>query len=542
VKKADLELLEVQWERLDNLYRTTGVLTELEQEIRSALVSSKKYKFHKGTAYYTFYLARLHEYNRQMNEASEMTLEAKKLAVKNKLESLVADCMASEANISFWYNKLNDAYTLASNAIQKAEQTGNEFAKTRSHFVLGSVYERFGSEVEALHNLQEALRISRQYKFLKLEGEIQDKLSIFFLSRHQNRYAEKYARAVLNIQHRLKNYSNIARAKIDLASILIEENKIDEAEDLLQQAESSEHILQTAEKVTLQLCYAKVFQYQKKYDEAKTIFLNTIEILIGLGRNILISNGYSLLCELQIETGDYQGALTSAKQALSYIKPGEHSYVETQANRLMYEASKLTGSVQDALNYLELYNKQVAKQEGKLLESRVQLIELEAEYQMKQAEITKERNESERLRIELLQKERELTTKTRHLIKQTESLAQFRDDLRAILRRSPENDPLIKDIKERLNQKPETQPEWQDFDREFQSVHPDFLQKLVNRHPILTKMEKKICSMLCIGLTSVDIAKLLSLSERNIENHRYRLRKKLALNTEKSLQEYLSSI
>lgn len=42
-------------------------------------------------------------------------------------------------------------------------------------------------------------------------------------------------------------------------------------------------------------------------------------------------------------------------------------------------------------------------------------------------------------------------------------------------------------------------------------------------------MELKLCALLKMQIASKDIAEMLNLSLRNIENHRYRLRKNLTL-------------
>jgi AraC family chitin signaling transcriptional activator len=87
---------------------------------------------------------------------------------------------------------------------------------------------------------------------------------------------------------------------------------------------------------------------------------------------------------------------------------------------------------------------------------------------------------------------------------------------------------------------PEEQLNWIEFDKLFDSVHPEFYSNIVKAFPKLTIMERKICILLRLKLTSTDISKLLFLSDRNIENHRYRIRKKLGLNTEDSIHEFLA--
>ena len=49
-----------------------------------------------------------------------------------------------------------------------------------------------------------------------------------------------------------------------------------------------------------------------------------------------------------------------------------------------------------------------------------------------------------------------------------------------------------------------------------------FLQNLTSAFPALTETERKICPLLRLNLETPDIAKLLFVSERNVENHRRR--------------------
>lgn len=536
------DLLSEQLDRMGEIHRKSGLLADHEQEIRSALAAAKKIDWQPGIAQCTYLLARIHEWMRQMPEAEKLNGQAKKIAKQIGMTSLYTDCLASEANIHLWNYRLAEAYKTAVEALGLAEKEGNSYGVVLSNYVLGSVSQRYGADDESLKFYQNSLDTARKYGLLKLEGMIQDKLAQLFLNRLQFGHAEKFARAAAHIQHRLKNQRNFLRAQMQLASILIEAKKLEEAKGLLDEVNKNKADLLDAERGALEIYYGKYAQQMKLYSEAANFFNTAVNIFSSTGRSMQIANAFIFICELHLETGNHETALLYANKVLETINLGVDNYIETQAYRVMYEASKLSNNSIDALKYLELYHNNFGKQEAQLLDSRMQLIELETEYKMKQAEINEERRRAEELRVELDKKERELTTKTKHLIKRTESLAQFRDDLRAIIRRSPANDPLIQQVKERLNSTPESNLDWENFDKEFQSVHPVFTQKLEMKHPVLTKMEKKICEMLRLGLTSVDIAKLLTLSERNIENHRYRIRKKIALDTEKSLHEYLATI
>jgi DNA-binding CsgD family transcriptional regulator len=65
---------------------------------------------------------------------------------------------------------------------------------------------------------------------------------------------------------------------------------------------------------------------------------------------------------------------------------------------------------------------------------------------------------------------------------------------------------------------------------------------LEEKYPMLTKMEVRICSLVKVRLTTLDISQLLCLSERTVENHRMNIRKKIGLGQRKDLYELLAEI
>src|SRR6185295_13851353 len=110
----------------------------------------------------------------------------------------------------------------------------------------------------------------------------------------------------------------------------------------------------------------------------------------------------------------------------------------------------------------------------------------------------------------------ELASTAMHLAKQTEMLGRFRNDLRGIMRESSDLKSIVNGFKDKLKELPCEAIDWSKFEREFQQSHPDFQSKLTERYPTLSQMEVKICSLLKLKLTSLDIAQLLCLSERTV--------------------------
>jgi DNA-binding CsgD family transcriptional regulator len=62
---------------------------------------------------------------------------------------------------------------------------------------------------------------------------------------------------------------------------------------------------------------------------------------------------------------------------------------------------------------------------------------------------------------------------------------------------------------------------------------------LVLEYPKLTSKDLKLCAYIKTGHTSKEIAPLMGISIRGIELHRYRLRKKISLQKDKSIFDFL---
>lgn len=80
---------------------------------------------------------------------------------------------------------------------------------------------------------------------------------------------------------------------------------------------------------------------------------------------------------------------------------------------------------------------------------------------------------------------------------------------------------------------------WEEFETRFSKVHDEFYKKLRVNYPQLTPTEIKICAFLKLNMSTKDIASLTNRSPRTIENTRQSIRKKLAIDGETNLVNFL---
>lgn len=83
---------------------------------------------------------------------------------------------------------------------------------------------------------------------------------------------------------------------------------------------------------------------------------------------------------------------------------------------------------------------------------------------------------------------------------------------------------------------------WDQISLYFDKANQDFLNRLSTKFPQLTPKDHKLCAYLRLNLSTKDIAPLMNISVRGVEISRYRLRKKLSLEHEQNLVEFLGKI
>ena len=81
--------------------------------------------------------------------------------------------------------------------------------------------------------------------------------------------------------------------------------------------------------------------------------------------------------------------------------------------------------------------------------------------------------------------------------------------------------------------------EWEQFGKEFSSIHSSFLERLREQFGKFSKSEMRLISLLKMNLSSKEIANTLRISDDGVKKARYRLRKKMQLNSHIDIQQYL---
>jgi len=163
------------------------------------------------------------------------------------------------------------------------------------------------------------------------------------------------------------------------------------------------------------------------------------------------------------------------------------------------------------------------KQEELLLEKENLLLQQQLEI------LTKEKNS----------KDNEVLSKALHIIQLNELIKEVANDLIVSMKKCP-NNGQCESIRIKFNiEKKLNNPFWEEFEAHLNLTHHHFYDKLCRIFPDLTTNEKRLCSLIYMNLSSKEISNITSQNASSIDIARYRLRKKLNLDKNQNLYDFL---
>ncbi len=157
-------------------------------------------------------------------------------------------------------------------------------------------------------------------------------------------------------------------------------------------------------------------------------------------------------------------------------------------------------------------------------------------------ELVKLRNE--KLETELELQNAELASATMHLVQKAEIINGIKEEMLKITRsfKSEISIPELKKLIRTLGDDEAIDSGWEQFAHHFDKVNSNFLVALKTKYPEITTTETKLCTYLRMNLSSKEIAQLMHITGKSVELSRYRLRKKLGLQKDEGLYDFLIKI
>lgn len=175
-----------------------------------------------------------------------------------------------------------------------------------------------------------------------------------------------------------------------------------------------------------------------------------------------------------------------------------------------------------------------------LQKERMARIRRKYEYRQMENEQALAKANSQNLKMELESTKNELNNLTMSYLHHNQKMQHVRSKITEAARHlaGPDikwTDRIVREIDKEIAD----HDYWDKFEVQFNKSHDNFLERFKQTFPDLSKRELRICAYLRMGLSNHDIAVLMNVTLRTVEQSRYRIRKKINLEERQSFTKMI---
>jgi len=447
----------------------------------------------------------------------------------------IAPTLLNIGGVCFKNQNYNLAITYFTDALELYKNLDNKKRIASCYSNLGMASKALGDTIKAIEYFEQSLKIRKPIDDIRGQIIVLNNLSATFLQTNQ------LANAKHNIQQAL-NLNNNERYKASLA-------------------------------ITLQNM-GTYYQKTKNYKLAIEYALKSLNIMKSSGSRSIYEDVYLLLSQAYEGSGNYKKALVYYKQQKLihdsiFDADSRANYNKLQLELETTKKEKEIGFLKkerenQALEHQMLKNWQIAtilialsiilliavvaisiyskRKKDKQIHLQKEIVHRK-EKELSKSELEKSKLKEEELQQSILYKSKQLSTHALHMMQKNTMLQEMQVDIKTLSKKASIDDkPDFKRINQQINQSLRSQKDWDVFKLYFEDINKNFYKKLKEINPELTTNDHRLCALIKLNMTSKEMASVLNVAPNSVKSSRYRLKKKLGLDVEADLEEFIRGL
>ena len=399
-------------------------------------------------------------------------------------------------------------------ALRLFESIGASTRSGTTYVKLATIFIRQKDFSAAYDFLQRAERIHARDNFLYGMSEILNRYGLLKTETQEYDSATLYLNHALEMSQKIQDNDGITRNYISLADVTFLINKTDEAEQYLNKA----------------LVTARQVQSHKWLKEV-----------------------YDRLQKIAREKGNLESAIIYYDQ---YIQQRDSIFNEQTLNNI----SRLETELATAEQRRQLDAKEneivILEQESKIQRARMLVliiisvaVVISAILMVRNRQLSSQRKEQE-AKKEADEAKKELEFKNRELVSYTVNFVQknqlFEELMNSVsdLKKNTTDETRkgLIGIERTIKRHLQIDKDWEDFKIRFENLHSGFFDKILERESTLTGNDLKLCALVKMNFSIKEISEMMGISTESVKTARYRLKKKLDLPGEMSINDFLNTV
>lgn len=444
------------------------------------------------------------------------------------------------------YNKALKVY-FESLALCKEMELDRGVAATLTN--IGLCYFELNDHENALEFYQQALKINERLGNKPNLAVIYNNLGLLQGDDGNYNQALKYHTHALELRRELEYPLEIANSLNNIGRLHMQQGQNERAIDYLNRA------LQIADEQDQDLSsiihenLTKLYIADKQYDQALYHANETLTLSKAFGTKLGEKISYELLAQIYEQTDEFEKAFINQQKLMAVKDSILNEEKSQQINELQTRYETAQKEQEIALLEQEKQQQAVLRNVflaglilvgiiGVLVYNRQRL-----KIRKKRVELENTRLKEEQLESDLEFKNRELTNHSLHLVQKNEVMKQLKENISEIKKNGYEDmGNELQKLENTVNYSLNLDQDWEQFQLYFEEVHSGFFDTLKDEYPDLTPNELRLSALAKLNLSIKETATIMGIAPNSVKTARYRLRKKLDMETEENLTEFMMEI
>jgi tetratricopeptide (TPR) repeat protein len=474
--------------------------------------------------------------------------EIEPIALTYKDTSLIAIVLSGKADIALNKGHRNIAIELTKNVINLRESQNDSLRIPQEYFKIGKIYQELFDFEESISNFNEGIAIAEatdnlriKADLLRIKGTSQIKLKQFDLAEKSLLEALQLSKTTNVKTSELQSLIILGLLEVDRENFKKAKYYVDLAKSMMK-PKNSYNVDYNYNLIRGQISLGK-----KEYKKALNQFTNCVSLAEKNQSLVNLSFSKKFQSLALEKLGNYKNALALYKES-SDAKDTLTSQLRTSLSieqKIIFETEKKEKAIALQKKDIEILKQkeQTAKLRNNILTIAIIslfIIFLLLFYAIKQ-KMKKNKVIRDNLNKDIEFKTKELTTHALHLAKKNEVLNDLKQKAK-VLKADANADPGYQMLIQTINFDLQDDNNWERFSKYFEEVHKDFNAKAQQQFPNVTSNDLRLMALLKMNLSSKEIANILNISSDGIKKARQRLRKKMGIDSNESLEAVVISI
>ena len=396
-----------------------------------------------------------------------------------------------------------------------------------SYIDLGLIFSSYNLKSLALKYLDKAESLlsecsDQYYPFIKL-------YVAYAIILEDSKKIDACNKKVNDIAKSKKDFMTLIPVLVNIASRLIVSKKYNDAKNkCLQALKISDENKENIYKPHIYNALGEIFLKKKKYSESEIYFEKALSGFESMNIDKMIPEAIYNLGLIKFYKKKYKSScdlFNKSLQISNKMQAYELSIKNLKKISLIYKQSKDGPKYIKIIQELnEVFEKQIKNREKLFSDTNANALK----HLSKEFDLSLRKHKDLQLRLDIESKKRELTTEALMSVSEREFLNKI---IQGLSSQKLDNKRIMRLCRQRINY----MKDWNIFMKLFNDIHPEFNRYIISKCSSITESELRICNLIKMSFSTSEIADILSITRRGVEQHRYRIKKKLCITSDLSI-------